>query len=66
MVDISADVGLLLAMTLASFLELFDEHPCNSRISSTSAGDSGGTVWSSLPMLAGAVSFAPSPPPILI
>ena len=59
-------VGLLLAMTLASFLELFFEHPRNSRISSTSAGDSGGTVWSSLPVLAGSVSFAPSLPPILV
>ena len=66
MVDISALVGLLLAMTLASFLPLFFEHPSNSRISSTSAGDSGGTVWSSLPVLARAVSFAPSLPPILI
>ena len=58
MVDISALVGQLLAMTSL--------HACNSRISLTSAGDSGGTVWSSLPVLARAVSFAPSLPPILI
>ena len=64
--DISAVVELLLAMTLASVLELFFEHPCNSRISSTSAGDSRGTVWSSLPVLAEALSFATSLPPTLI
>ena len=66
MVDISAVVGLLLAMTLESFLALFFAHTCNSRISVTSAGDSGGTVWSSLPVLAGAVSFATLLPPIMI
>ena len=64
MADISSVVGLLLAVTLASFLALFFEHLCNSGISSISAGDSAGTVWGSLP--AGALSFATPLPPILI